>query len=50
MEAEGDDEQVLFHIQYALRSDFLYLVDTTIFVDKSATYVDLVYLTYFINL
>lgn len=50
MKAKGDVEQVLFHIQCALRSYFLYLVSTIIFVDKSATYVDVFYLTYFTDL
>lgn len=37
MDDEGDDEHVLLHRKCALRSYFLYLVSTTIFVDKSAT-------------
>lgn len=50
VEAESDDKNVLFHIQYALRSYFIYLVDTTIFMDISLTYVDVVYVTYFTDL
>lgn len=40
MEAKGDDEQVLHHRQCGLRSYLMYLVDTTIFMYKSATYID----------
>lgn len=50
VEAKGDDEQVLFHRQCALRLYFMYLVDTSLFMDKSETYVEVVYLTYFIDL
>lgn len=43
----GDVEQVTYHGVYTIRAYMLYLVGTTIFVDKSATYVDVVYLRYF---
>lgn len=46
----GDDVQVVHHRVCALRSYLLYLVDTSIFVDKSAYYIDVVYLIHFINL
>lgn len=48
MESDGDDARVMHHRAYALRSYLMYLVDTSIFVDKGAYYVDLVYLRYFI--
>lgn len=35
------------HKVYEMRAYLLYLIDTAIFMDKSATYVDLVYLWYF---
>lgn len=35
------------HIMYAMRAYLLYLVGTTIFMDKSAIYVDVLYLRYF---
>lgn len=35
--------------KYALKSYFLILVGTSIFVDKSATYVDVVYLKFFMD-
>lgn len=50
MGAEGDDMQVEHHQTYALRCYILFFVGTSIFVDKSATYVDVVYLKYFIDL
>lgn len=46
-EAIGDDEQVGLHIAYAMRAYLLYLVGITILVDKSATYIDVIYLRYF---
>lgn len=36
--------------KYALKSYFLILVGTSIFMDKSATYVDVVYLKFFMGL
>lgn len=46
-EARGDDEHVGLHRAYAMRAYLIYLVGTAIFVDKSATYIDVVYLWYF---
>lgn len=46
--ANGDDAQVAYHRVCALRSYILVLVDTSIFMDKSATCVDVIYLRYFI--
>lgn len=43
VKVEGDEELVLFHRQCALRSYFIYLVDTTILIDKSETYIDVLY-------
>ncbi|XP_050878283.1 protein MAINTENANCE OF MERISTEMS-like [Lathyrus oleraceus] len=45
--ARGDNEQVGLHKVYAIIAYLLYLVGIAIFVDKSATYTDLVYLRYF---
>lgn len=50
MEAEGDEEHVLYRRRCALSSYLMYLINTAIFVDKSVTYVDLIHLTYFIDL
>ena len=44
---DGDNEQVIQHITYALRSYLLHLVVTSKFVDKSSYYEDVVYLRYF---
>ena len=49
-DAEGDDLQVEYHQTCALRCYLLFLIDTSMFVDKSATYIDVVYLQYFIDL
>lgn len=46
----GDDMRVECHWCYALRCCFLFLVDTFMFMDKSAVYVDMVYLKYFTDL
>lgn len=43
---DGDDEQVMYHKTWKLRSYLMYLVDTSIFVDKNAYYVNMVYLRY----
>ncbi|XP_050891419.1 protein MAIN-LIKE 1-like [Lathyrus oleraceus] len=48
-QATGDDEQVGLHGAYALRVYMLYLIDTTIFMDKSATCINIVYLRYFMG-
>lgn len=45
-----DDEQVMQHRAYTLRAYMLYLVGTSIFVDKCAYCVNVVYLKYFANL
>lgn len=37
------------HIAHAMRAYLLYLVDTAIFMNKSATYADVVYLRYFLD-
>ncbi|XP_050914136.1 protein MAIN-LIKE 1-like [Lathyrus oleraceus] len=42
-QADGDDEPVALHTSYALRVYLLYLVGTTIFMDKSVTYTDVIY-------
>lgn len=49
IEVDGGDAQVLYHRACGLRSHPMYLVDTSIFMDKSAYYVDVVYLSYFID-
>lgn len=49
-QTDGDDEKAMQHRAYALRTYLLYLVDTSIFVDKSAYYVDVAYHQYFSNL
>lgn len=46
-QAKGDDEQMGINRAYVMRAYMLYLVDTVIFVDQSATYMDVVYLRYF---
>ncbi|CAL5203488.1 unnamed protein product [Lathyrus oleraceus] len=50
VDAEGDGMQVGYHRTCTLRCYLLFLVDTSIFVDKSVTCVDVVYLQYFIDL
>lgn len=50
LDAEVNDVQVEYHQQCALRCYLLFHIGTSIFVDKSATYVDVVYLKYFINI
>lgn len=50
VDVEGDDMQVKHHRTCAWRCYPLFLVDMSMFVDKSATYVDMVYLQYFIDL
>ncbi|CAL5210277.1 unnamed protein product [Lathyrus oleraceus] len=49
-QADGDGEKAMQHRAYALRTYLLYLVDTSIFVEKSAYYVDVAYHQYFANL
>ncbi|XP_058776933.1 uncharacterized protein LOC131651278 [Vicia villosa] len=49
-EQEGDGLFTEYHRACALKCWFMFLVDTTLFVDKSATYIDMTYLRYFIEL
>ncbi|KAI5420544.1 hypothetical protein KIW84_044371 [Lathyrus oleraceus] len=49
VEVDGDDTKALHHRACPLRSYLIYLVDTSIFVDKSVYYVEVVYLRYFID-
>lgn len=46
----SDDAHVAYHVVCALRTYFLFLVDKSIFVDKSLTYVDIVYIEYFMDM
>ena len=48
-QAAGDDEQVADHKVHAMRAYQLYLVGTFIFVDKSVSYTDVIYLQYFLD-
>lgn len=50
VDALGDDTRDAYHITCALRSCFMVLDKTCIFVDKNVTHVDVVYIKYFINL
>ncbi|CAI8618364.1 unnamed protein product [Vicia faba] len=50
MDDEDDDMQIEYHWTCALRCYLFFLVDNSIFMDKSATYVDVVYVKYFIEL
>lgn len=50
LNVEGDDVHVEYHRQCALRCYLLFLVNTSIFVDKTTTYINMVYLKYFIDL
>lgn len=45
-----DDERVQYHQYCTLRCYLLFLVSMFMFVDKSVTHVDVVYLKYFTNL
>lgn len=47
---DGDELQVTYHRECTLRCFLLFLVGTSIFMDKSETYVDVAYLKYLINL
>lgn len=47
--ATGDDGQVIQHIAYTLIT-YMYFVGTSLFVEKSAYYVNVVYLRHFVNL
>lgn len=48
VEIDGDYAHVMHHRAYALRSYLMYFVSTSIFVDKSSCYIDVVYLRNFI--
>lgn len=50
VDTKGDDMQVGYHRTCALRCYLLFLVATSIFVYKNATYFNVVYLQYFIDL
>lgn len=50
LDAEGDDMLVEYYRQCALRCYLLFLIGKSMFVDKSETYVDVVYLKYFMGL
>lgn len=50
VQTEGDDEHVMYHRACALSSYLLYLVDESIFVEKSVYYMNVVYLCYFTEL
>ena len=49
-EAGNRDLHVTYHRECDLRYFLVFLDDTFVFMDKSATYVDVTYLKYFINL
>lgn len=46
-QAMGDDQQVALHKVHVMRVYLLYLAGTVIFMDKSATYTNVIYLRYF---
>lgn len=46
VEDDGDDAQVVYHRGCAFQA-YLFFVGTSIFMDKSATYVIVIYLRYF---
>lgn len=50
MHVEGDSEHVMYHRACALRSYLLYLVGSSIFMDRSDYYLDVAYLRYFTDL
>ncbi|CAL5211018.1 unnamed protein product [Lathyrus oleraceus] len=47
---DDNDLQVTYHRECALRCFLIFLVGTSLFVDKSGTYVNVAYLKYFIDL
>ncbi|XP_058784017.1 protein MAIN-LIKE 1-like [Vicia villosa] len=49
-DAHGDAEKVTMHKRYAMRACILYLVGTPIFMDTVATYTDIMYLRFFVDL
>lgn len=50
VEVDGNDAQVAHHRVCGVRSYLLYLFGTSIFVEKSAYYVHVIHLRYFIDL
>lgn len=44
VEADGDDAWVMYHRTCALKAYLMFFVGTPIFVEKSATYVDVIYM------
>lgn len=46
----SDEARVTYHRVYALRTYFMILVGTIIFLDKSVGYVEVVYIKYFTDL
>lgn len=49
IEVDDDYSRVAYHNACASRSYLLALVNTSIFMDKSTTYVDVIYVGYFTN-
>lgn len=49
VDVDGDDTEVAYHIACALMAYLLVLVATSIFMDKGTTYVNVIYLRYFIH-
>lgn len=47
---DGDDARVVYHRGCVLRAYLMVLVDMSIFVDKNKTYIDVIYLRYYIYL
>lgn len=43
----SDNEKIAHYRAYVMRGYLLYLVGTGIFVDKRATYMDVIYMRYF---
>lgn len=50
LDGASDEAQVSYHRVCAFRTYFIILVDTDIFMDKCATYVDVVYIKCFAGL
>lgn len=48
--ADDNELHVTYHKKCSLRCFVIFLVDTSIFMDKRITYVDVAYLKYFIDL
>lgn len=44
VEADSDDAWVVYHRECALKAYLMFLVGTPIFVEKSETYVDVIYM------